>query len=236
MIPLLLGLLDTRKFGKNISSFQKHVLWRAKNLFIPQSVKFIVINCETNNLDSNDPIDIAKGILNIGKSLLEKAPKSNIILTDILPRDKYKSNRRNNLCKVNSYLNSSCKTKKNMLYMGQGSGWILNGHMLDKSLCCKYHLHFTENGNAKFVSKISNTIRNFNQLKLKFQLTLSCHSSSTTPPRSISPPQPPPLASSLISPPSTSSPQLPPSISPPYPQPLLTSFPPTLTLPPQLPQ
>ena len=95
----------------------QHFRWRAKNLFIPPSVKFIVIHRGTNNLDYNDFIDIAKGILNIGKSLLEKAPKSNVILTGILPQNKYKSKRRNNLCEVNSYLNSSCKTKKNMLYM-----------------------------------------------------------------------------------------------------------------------
>ena len=95
----------------------QHVLWRAKNLFIPPSVKFIVIHCGTNNLDYNDPVDIAKGILNIGKSLFEKAPKSNTIWTDILPRDKHKYKRTNKLCEVNSYLNSSCKTKRYMLYM-----------------------------------------------------------------------------------------------------------------------
>ena len=109
-----------------------HVLWRAKNLFIPPSVKFIVVHCGTDNLDYNDPIDIAKAILSIGKSLLEKAPKSNIILTGILPHDKYKSKRRNKSCKVNSYLNKPCKTEKNMLYMDQGHRWILNSQMLDR--------------------------------------------------------------------------------------------------------
>ena len=62
-----------------------------KTYLFPPSVKFIVIHCGSNNLDFNHPIDIAKGILNIGKSLLEKAPKWNIIWTTILPRDKYKS-------------------------------------------------------------------------------------------------------------------------------------------------
>ena len=128
----------------------QHVLWRAKNLFNPRSVKFIAIYCGTNNLDYNDPIDNAKGILNIGKSLLEKASKSNIILTGILPRDKYKSNRRNKLCEVNSYLNSSRKTEKNMLHMNQGSGWILDSHMLDKSLYYKDHLHLIKNESTKF--------------------------------------------------------------------------------------
>ena len=46
----------------------QHVLWRAKNLFIPPSVKFIVIHCGSN-LDCNYPIDIGKRILNIGKSI-----------------------------------------------------------------------------------------------------------------------------------------------------------------------
>ena len=107
----------------------QHVLWRP---IYSTSVKFISIHCGTNNLDYNNSIDIATGILNIGKSLLEKAPKSNINLTGILPHDKYKSKRRNNLCEVNSYLNSSCKTEKNMLYVDQGSGWILNIH---KAIC-----------------------------------------------------------------------------------------------------
>ena len=49
----------------------QHILWRPKNSFIPPSVKFIVIHCGTNNLDYNDPIDIAKAIFNIGKSLLQ---------------------------------------------------------------------------------------------------------------------------------------------------------------------
>ena len=226
---IVAGLTRYQNIWKKYFKFQKtvncgthggspqHVLWKAKNLFIPLSVRFIVIHCEANNLDYNDPIDIAKGILNIGKSLLEKAPKSNIILTGILPRDKYKSKKRNKLYEVNSYLNSFCKTGKNMLYMGQGSGWILNSHMLDKSLYYKDHLRLIEHGNAKFASKIANTIRNYNQLKLNFQLTLSCHLPSATPPRTISPSKPPPSASSLISPPSTSSPQPPPSISPPHP-------------------
>ena len=81
----------------------QHVLWRA--------VKLIVIHCGGNNLNDNDPIDIAKGILNIGKFLLEKSPQSNKILTGILPRDKYKSKRRHNFCEVSSYLNSSCNTE-----------------------------------------------------------------------------------------------------------------------------
>ena len=72
----------------------QHVLWRAENLVIPSSVKFIIVRCGINNLDYDDPNCIAKGILNIGKSLLNEAPTSNILLTGLLPRDKCNSNRR----------------------------------------------------------------------------------------------------------------------------------------------
>ena len=169
------------------------------------------------NLHYNNPIDIAKGILNVGKSLLKEAPRLNITLTGILPRDKSKSMGRNKLCEVNSFLYNSYKTEKNMLYMDQGSGWILNSHILDKSLYCKDHLHLIEKGNPELASKTSSTITNFNQLKLNFQLTLCCHSTSATPPKSISPPQPLPLASSFIFPYTTSSPQPPPSVPPLHP-------------------
>ena len=37
----------------------QHVFWRATNLFIPPSAKSIVVHCGTNNLDYNNPIDIA---------------------------------------------------------------------------------------------------------------------------------------------------------------------------------
>ena len=40
--------------------------------------------------------------------------------------------------------------------MDQGNAWILNSHMLDKSLYYKDHLHLIENGNAKLALKISN--------------------------------------------------------------------------------
>ena len=100
--------------------------------------------------------------------------------------------------------------------------------------------------------QIQSETKAINKLKLNFQLTLNCHSPSTARPLSISLPQPPLSAWSLISPPSTSSPHLPPAISPPHPsssasvsqplpsvphpQPLLTSLLPKLTLSPQLPQ
>ena len=126
-----------------------------------------------------------------------------------------------------------------MLYMDQGRGWTLDDHTLDESLCYVDQLHLIEAGNAKFASSISNTIRNFNDLKFKLQSRMSMsisHKKSvpvtsseislplSTPPTSHkSPPsihKPPPSISPRKPPPSISFHKPPPSTSPHKPCPL----------------
>ena len=154
-------------------------MWRPENLIIPSSVKFIIVLCGTNILDYDDPNRIAKGILNIGKSLLNKAPTSNIISAGLLPRDKCNSNRRKRFLKVSIYHLSLCKNENNLLYMDQGRGWTLDEHTLDKSLYSVDQLHLIEAGNAKCALSISNMIRNFNDLKFKLQSRMSMPISHT---------------------------------------------------------
>ena len=232
----------------------QHVLWRAENLVIPSSVKFIIVHYGTNNLDYDDLNCIAKGILNIGKSLLNKAPTSNILLTGLLPRDKYNSNRRKRFKKVNSYLLSLCKNENNMLYMDQERGWTLDDHALDESLYYVDQLHLIEAGNAKFALSISNTIRNFNDLKFKLQSRMSMlishtksvpvTSSETSLPLSMpptshkSPPsihKPPPSTSPRKPPPSISFHKPPPSTSPDKPRPSTSPHKPPSSTSPQKP-
>ena len=111
--------------------------------------------------------------------MLNKAPTSHILLTGLLPRDKCNSNRRKRLKKVNSYLLSLCKNESKLLYMDQGRGWTLDDHTLDESLYYVDQLHLIEAGNAKFALSISNTIRNFNDLKFKLQSRMSMSISHT---------------------------------------------------------
>ena len=68
-----------------------------------------------------------------------------------------------------------CKNEKNMLFMGQGIGWILHDNILDESLYYDDHIHLVEPGSAKFALNISNTINNFNELKYNLQsIVLRC--------------------------------------------------------------
>ena len=63
--------------------------------------------------------------------------------------------------------------------MDQGRGWTLDDHTLDESLYYVDQLHLIEAGNAKFPLSISNTIRNFNDLKFKLQSKMSMSISHT---------------------------------------------------------
>ena len=98
-----------KKYFKNITTVNcgisgdkaEHGLWRAKDLFIPPSIKFIIMQCGTNNLYPNDLYVIAKAILSVDKTFLKRSPDLKIILSVILLRDQNKSKRPNKLTKVN---------------------------------------------------------------------------------------------------------------------------------------
>ena len=80
-----------------------HILWRAEDLSVSPSVKYVVVHCGTNNLDHDELKIIVDGIVKIGKVVQEKlAADVKIILTGLLPRDLNKSKRRNKILKVNS--------------------------------------------------------------------------------------------------------------------------------------
>ena len=47
----------------------QHVLWRAENATRPNSLKYVVIHCGTNNIDLDQPRDIANAVISIGLKL-----------------------------------------------------------------------------------------------------------------------------------------------------------------------
>ena len=61
-------------------------MWRAEDLSVPPSVKYVLVHCSTNNLDQDEPKIIVDGIIKIGKVFKEKlAADVQIILTGLLP-------------------------------------------------------------------------------------------------------------------------------------------------------
>ena len=58
----------------------ENVLWQAKNLLMPPSLKNFVVLCGTNNLFTDSPMDIADYIDNTGSCLAEKSSNNNVFV------------------------------------------------------------------------------------------------------------------------------------------------------------
>ena len=52
----------------------EHVIWRVDNLSFPTSMKYVTINCGTNNIKFNNPVPIANGILCVYYLIQSKLP------------------------------------------------------------------------------------------------------------------------------------------------------------------
>ena len=118
----------------------QHVLWRAEDLSVPPSGKYVVVHCGTNNLDHDETKIIVNDIIKIGKvfQFQEKlAADVKIILTGLLPQDLNKSKRINKILKVNSYLKKSCDDETNIYYLQQERNWVHKEQSFDTSLYLK---------------------------------------------------------------------------------------------------
>ena len=129
----------------------QHVLWKAEDLSVSPTVKYVVVHCDTNNLDQDEPRILVNGIINIGKVFQEKlAADVKITLAGLLPRGLIKSKRENKILKVNSYLKKPCEDETNIYYLEQDRNWVHKDQSLDTSLNVKDCLHLIELGNDKF--------------------------------------------------------------------------------------
>ena len=65
----------------------EHVLWRVENLDLSSSIQDIVLQCGTNSLENDSPMEIANSITCIALTIMKKIPKVNVVVTGLLPRD-----------------------------------------------------------------------------------------------------------------------------------------------------
>jgi len=130
-----------------------NVLWRSQHMSLSPSLRFIVIHCGTNDLNSSIPNDIALAVLNTGSTFKKRSPKSSIIITGLLPRDINPSARRNKIKMVNFILKEKC-LEKGFVFVVPDSGWLFPNRMLNTDLFYKDYLHLVEKGNDKFADSI----------------------------------------------------------------------------------
>ena len=58
-----------------------------QDISLQHTTSILVIHINTNNVDQNQPKDIAVGIIKIAEISMNKSPKINIIITGMLSRD-----------------------------------------------------------------------------------------------------------------------------------------------------
>ena len=149
------------------------VLWRAQDISLQYTTSFLVIHCDTNNLDQNQPEDIAVGIIKIARTFSKKHPKINTIITGMLPSDKTYSFQQTKIDKANKILKAKCKNLLQTYFMEQDDDWVKSSMILNENFYYKDFLHLGETGNEKF-SKTTCLI-------LKQLFTESRHPSSSSP-------------------------------------------------------
>ena len=144
---------DTLNYGIGGDCTQ-HVLWRAENATLPNSLKYVVIHCGTNNIDRDQPRDIANGVIAIGLTLQEKCSGLKVIVTGLLPRDPEWSHRRKKIKLINYYLKKLCDNFNEFYFMKQDDDWTNKDGNLDEKLYYTDQLHLIEAGNRKLACSI----------------------------------------------------------------------------------
>ena len=128
---------------------------------IPCTVRFIVINVGTNNIDSDHPREICEGIMRIAHKLRKKSSNAKIIVTSLLPRDLYWSERRKKIIDVNHQLKYCCENRKDIFFLEQDSNWITTTNQLNRKYYYKDFLHL-QAGNHKLALSICRFIATMN--------------------------------------------------------------------------
>jgi len=113
-----------------------NVLWRSQHMYLPTSLKYIIIHCGTNDLDTSAPIVIANNIIDIGVTLKKRSPGSFIVITGLLPRDLVFTLKRQSIQNVNSFLKDKC-IERGFLFVLPDAGWLVNANLLNEKPCTK---------------------------------------------------------------------------------------------------
>ena len=118
-------------------------------------MSFLIKYCRTNNVDQNQPKDIASGIRKFTKTFMKKQPKINTIMTGILPREKTYSFRQTKIDRKNQILKIKCKNLRPTNVMDQDDNWVKSDMTLNENFYHKDFLHLVETGNKDFYKSTS---------------------------------------------------------------------------------
>ena len=130
------------------------VMWRSNNIPLPQSLKYVVINCGTNNLDTYNPDKISDGLICIALLFQKRLKHLQIVINGLIPRDTINTIRRQKLLEVNQLLQGKCTNYTSVYFLKPDADWTTRDGGLDKSFYHKDNIHLLENGNKKLALSI----------------------------------------------------------------------------------
>ena len=110
----------------------------------------MIIHYSTNNVDQNQPKDIAVGVMKIAETFVKNHPEITTIIIDMLPRDNTYSFWIAKLDETRKILKEKCKNLPRTYFIDQDEDWVKSNLILDEKLYYKDFLHLAETGPDKF--------------------------------------------------------------------------------------
>ena len=118
---------------------------------LPSSVRNIVVLCETNNISTDFPRDIADCIVDVGMIFRRKSNSMKIIICGLIPCDECWSVNRHDILKYECH-------KNGFVFIILNHGWTVPNGSFDCFLFYKDSLHFVEQGDVKLENAIVSTL------------------------------------------------------------------------------
>ena len=138
----------------------QNVLWRSKNISLPQSLKYVVINCGTNNLDTDNPDKISDGLICIALFFQKRMKDLQIVVNGLIPRDAINTKRRQKLLEVNQLLQYKCTYYTHVYFLKPDTDCTTLDGGLSKTFYYKDNIHLLQNGNKKLALSIKTKLDN----------------------------------------------------------------------------
>ena len=157
----------------------ENVLWRVQHGELPAILEIAVIHVGTNNVDKHNAKYIVSGIIKIASCILNEKPRSNIIITGLIPRDeKATSEIRIKINFINQLLQHECQDKRNVTFLEPEEDWVEDNGNLRRQFYYRDFLHLVERGNYKFASWIWNAIKHLQDTRDAFSNTIAAKTRS----------------------------------------------------------
>ena len=143
----------------------QNVRWRSKNIPLPQSLRYVVINCGRNNLGTDNPDELSDGLICIALLFQKRKKHLQIVVNGLIPLDAINTKRRQKLLELNQLLQDKSANYTSTYFLKPDTDPTTLDGGLNKTFYYKENIHLLDNGNKKLALSI----------KAKLDNRVNCH-------------------------------------------------------------